>query len=109
MPPRGFETPREGGLGLRAIASASGLSISLLPNGCLFAIEHAHDRGRTLVSQILGSPLDGGIARLLLRVGPAVAEAVGPGARVSVGAGEDRFVWEGATAGLRHRATLWLH
>ena len=50
-------------------------------------IEHRHERGRTLINQVLGSPLDGGIARLYLRVRapePVVVEAVGPGARVSV-------------------------
>ena len=108
---RTFETPREGDLGLRRIDSQSGLSISVLPNACLFAIEHQHRGGRTLINQIHGSPLDGGIGRLCLRVGgeaPAVVEAVGPGARVEFGAAGDRFTWTGASSGLRHQVTLWL-
>ena len=111
-PLRTFETPRESDLGLRRIANASGLSISVLPNGCVFAIEHRHERGRTLINQIQGSPLDGGIGRLCLRVGApeaAVVEAVGPGAKVSLAAADDRFTWEGATPGVRHSVSLWLH
>ena len=111
-PLRTFETPRESDLGLRRIANLSGLSISVLPNGCVFAIEHQHERGRTLINQIQGSPLDGGIARLFLRVGapePAVVEAVGAGAKVGFGAADDRFTWEGAAAGVRHEVSLWLH
>ena len=80
---RTFETPHESGLGLRRIANPSGLAISVLPNGCVFAIEHQHERGRTLINQVQGSPLDGGIARLYLRIRapePAVAETVGPDA-----------------------------
>ncbi|HVL21151.1 MAG TPA: hypothetical protein VM422_09265, partial [Amaricoccus sp.] len=74
---RTFETPRAGDLGLRCIESRSGMAAALLPNGCLFAIEHRRDAARTLVSQIEGSPLDGGIGRLFLRVGTEVVEAVG--------------------------------
>ena len=65
---RELTTPGTSALGLRHITSRSGLTISLLPNGSLFAIEHGHERGRTRVSLIEGSPLDGGIARLYLRV-----------------------------------------
>ncbi|TPE51448.1 cellobiose phosphorylase [Amaricoccus solimangrovi] len=110
MTPRArFETPREEDLGPRRLTGAAGLSISLLPNGCLHAIAHRRANGRTLISQIPGSPLDGGIGRLFLRLDGRVAEAVGPGARVAVGAAEDRFVWEGAAGAARHRVTLWLH
>lgn len=109
---RTFRTPGESALGLRRIANRSGLSISALPNGCIFAIEHRHRRGRTMINQVEGSPLDGGIGRLYLRIRapvPTTVEAVGPGARVGFGAGDDRFVWDGATGGLRHRVALWLH
>jgi hypothetical protein len=109
---RTFETPHEGDLSLRRIANQSGLAISVLPNGCVFAIEHQHERGRTLVNQVQGAPLDGGIARLYLRIRapePAVAEAVGPRAQVSFGAAADRFTWDGATTGAQHHVSLWLH
>ena len=56
-PLRNFTTPREDDLGLRRISNLSGLSISVLPNGCVFAIEHQHERGRTLINQVHGSPL----------------------------------------------------
>lgn len=108
---RTFETPREDDLGLRRIANAAGVAVSVLPNGCVFAITHDGAAGRTLVSQVEGSPLDGGIGRLFLRVGTGaeVVEVVGPGARAAVGVDGDRVVWEGAVPGLRHRTTLWLH
>ena len=107
-----FETPAEGDLGLRRIANESGVSLSVLPNGSLFAIEHQHERGRIMINQVLGSPLDGGIARLYLRIRapePAVAQAIGPGAEVSFGAAADRFTWKGATRGMQHKVSLWLH
>jgi 1,2-beta-oligoglucan phosphorylase len=107
-----FMTPRESDLGLRRITNQAGLSLSVLPNGCIFAIEHQHERGRTLINQVQGSPLDGGIARLYLRIRapePVVAEAVGPSARVSFGGTADRFTWDGATGGMRHSVSLWLH
>lgn len=109
---RTFTTPREADLGLRRITNAAGLSISVLPNGCVFAIEHEDSRGRTLVNQVLGSPLDGGIGRLFLRTGAPkakVVQAVGPYADLRLGAADDRFVWEGESFGIRHRVTLWLH
>jgi 1,2-beta-oligoglucan phosphorylase len=105
-------TPRDDDLGLHRIANQSGLALSVLPNGCVFAIEHRHERGRTLINQVQGSPLDGGIARLYLRIRapePTVAEAVGPSAQVSFGVTADRFVWDGATRGVRHDVSLWLH
>ncbi|HTO84368.1 MAG TPA: cellobiose phosphorylase, partial [Methylomirabilota bacterium] len=105
-------TPRDADLGLRQIGNASGLSVSLLPNGCPFSIEHQRDRDRIMLNQVLGSPVDGGIFRLYLRVGgarPFIAQAVGPRARVRCGAAADRFVWDGETDGVSHRVTLWLH
>jgi cellobiose phosphorylase len=105
-------TPRDGDLGLRRISNGAGLSVGLLPNGTVFAIEHAVGNSRILVNQLLGSPLHGGIGRLILRVGgdaPLVVEIVGPAAEVDVGVGPDRIVWAGETAGIRHLMTLWLH
>ena len=77
---RAFETPREADLGLRRIASEAGLSISVLPTGYVFAIEHRHERGRTMINLVEGSPHGGGIGRLYLRIRApeaAIAEAVG--------------------------------
>jgi hypothetical protein len=105
-------TPREGDLGLRRITNRAGMSISVLPNGCIFAIEHQRERDRTMVNQVLGSPLQGGIARLYFRAHAPdrlVAQAVGPGAKVGFGSIDDRFAWQGETAGVGHRAVLWLH
>jgi cellobiose phosphorylase len=104
-------TPRDDDLGLRRIANAAGLSVSVLPNGCLFAIEHEQAGSRIMLNQVLGSPVGGSIARLCLRIGgarPRVIEIVGPAARARVGADADRVVWDGETDIARHRVTLWL-
>jgi len=53
--------PRDGDLGLVRIANGSGLSVSVLPNGCLFAIEYGDESGRVMINQVLGSPIAGGI------------------------------------------------
>ncbi len=107
-----WKTPRDRDLGLRWIENGAGLAIGVLPNGCLFAIEHRRADGAILINQLLGSPIARGVARLYLRLGgetPLCVEAVGPGAQIRFGAAADRFVWEGETKGLRHRATLSLH
>ena len=113
MPPkRSFSTPRESGLGLRRVTNAAGLDFSVLPNGCVFALEHEQGQSRTMLSQVLGSPLGGGIMRILVRTGganPSIVEAAGPRAKVNFGAAADRFVWKGEAQGLRHCVTLWLH
>ena len=65
-----------------------------------------------MINQLLGSPVDGGIARLYLRIGgaaPISVAAAGPGAKGRFGAAGDRFVWEAQTSGLHHRVTLSLH
>src|SRR4029453_4688064 len=104
-------TPRDGDLGLRHVANATGLAISVLPNGSLFAVEHQHERGRVMLNQVLGSPIDGGIARVYLRMGGPEPRTlrIGSGAAGRFGAAADRFVWEGESLGLQHRVTLWLH
>ncbi|MGI8570190.1 MAG: GH36-type glycosyl hydrolase domain-containing protein [Methylocella sp.] len=109
---RSWKTPRESDLGLFRIENCTGLSLSVLPNGCIFAIEHRREDGTTMINQLLGSPVDGGIARLYLRLGGAAPITIvvsGPGAKGRFGAAGDRFVWEGETSGLRHRVTLALH
>ncbi|MBI4204070.1 MAG: hypothetical protein HY527_03515 [Betaproteobacteria bacterium] len=67
--------------------------------------------GTILINQVLASPVEGGIGRILLRIGgaePFIVHAVGPGARIRLGVTEDRVVWEGETGGIRHRVTLKL-
>ncbi len=108
---RRLHTPREDDLGLRRISSAAGIGISVLPNGSVFAIEHRSSSEAVLINQVLGSTLDGGIGRVLLRLGgasAAIVEAVGPHARVRVGINERCVVWEGVTRAIRHRVTLRL-
>ncbi len=108
---RRITLPLEDELGLHRLTNPSGLEIGVLPNGCLFAIEHVAGEERTMISQVFGSPLGGGIGRVLLRLGGerrAVAIA-GAGARVRIGTGGDRFVWDGETEDVKHRVTLWLH
>jgi cellobiose phosphorylase len=108
---RTWNTPREQDLGLRRLANRAGLSISVLPNGSVFAIEHRTASGTILINQVLASPIEGGISRIFVRMGgpePFIAPAVGSGARIRLGVAEDRVVWEGETGGIRHRVTLRL-
>ena len=108
---RGWTTPRDRDLRLRRIENRAGLSISVLPNGCVFAIEHTRKDGVIVVNQLLGSPMDDGIGRVYLRVdgaAPFLIQAAGSNALF--GAASDRFVWEGeARGGIRYRTTLSLH
>lgn len=109
---RTWKMPRDGGLGLRWIENPAGLAIGALPSGAIFTIEHRRTDGATQINQLLGSPIARGLARLYLRIGgetPICVDVIGPGANMRFGAAADRFVWEGETKGLRHRATLSLH
>ncbi len=105
-------TPRRDDLGLVQIANSAGLSISLLPSGAIFAIEHVEPKRRIMINQVLGSPIASGMGRLFLRVGgsePAIVPVIGPEAGLRIGGSDDRFVWEGEHRGVSHRVTLWLH
>src|ERR1700745_2701415 len=109
---RRWKTPRERDIGLYRIENRAGLSISVLPNGGVFAIEHRREDETTMINQLLGSPGDGGTARLFLRIAAATPISVattGPGGKGCFGAASNHFVWEGETSGLRHRVTLSLN
>ncbi|MBX5202000.1 cellobiose phosphorylase [Rhizobium sp. NZLR1] len=109
---RSLQMPRRDDLGLLAISNGSGLSISALPNGTLFAIEYADDKGSVQVNQIQGSPLIGGIGRLYLRVGgarPDVVEIVGPRANGSFGHKATSFSWSGEAGDIHYNVRLELH
>ncbi|ANM14259.1 MULTISPECIES: GH36-type glycosyl hydrolase domain-containing protein [unclassified Rhizobium] len=111
-PARSFQMPRRDELGLLAISNGSGLSISALPNGTLFAIEYADDKGSVQINQIQGSPLIGGIGRLYLRIGgarPEVVEIVGPRANGGFGYDATRFSWSGKTGDIGYNVRLELH
>ena len=105
-------TPRRDDLGLVQIANSAGVSVSLLPSGAIFAIEHVDAKRRIMINQVLASPIANGIGRLFLRTGgpePAILPVIGPEAGLRVGASDDRVVWEGEESGVSHRVTLWLH
>src|SRR6516225_5439686 len=99
-------TPRRDDLGLVQIANSAGMSISLLPTGAIFAIEHADPKRRIMINQVLASPIANGLGRLYLRVGGPdrrILSTVGPEAGLRIGAAGDRFVWEGEESGVSHR------
>jgi len=105
-------TPRRDDLGLVQITNSAGISVSLLPSGAIFAIEHADPKRRIMINQVLSSPIASGLGRLFLRAGgpePAILSVIGPEAGLRAGASNDRFVWEGEGSGVSHRVTLWLH
>jgi cellobiose phosphorylase len=104
-------TPHIDDLGLERIVNRSGLSISLLPNGAVFSLEHAEGARRIVINQTFASPIAGGMGRLLLRIGgaePAILACAGAEAPGRVGTAADRFVWEGIQRGILCRASLWL-
>ena len=105
-------TPHRDDLDLVRIANGSGLSVSVLPTGAIFAIEHNEANRRIVVNQTLALPIANGMARLYLRVGgstPTILSLMGPETPLRVGASDDRYVWEGEQSGVGHRVTLWLH
>ena len=104
---RSWKTPRDQDLGLRRIENDAGLSISLLPNGCIFAIEHRRSDGTIVINQLLGSPIDGSVGRIYLRVGGERPFSIQTASAQFTALG-DRFVWEGETSHIRHRLTLSL-
>ena len=109
LKPRNWTTPRDDSLGLSRIESRAGLAIQALPNGCIFSIEHRHQGGAILINQLLGSPIDGSVQRIYLRIeGEAPVEIVGPGADIAFGAGPDCFIWTGESLGVSHRVALFL-
>jgi cellobiose phosphorylase len=98
------------GFGLHQIGNPDGLRLSVLPNGCIYAIEYQE----ILISQVLANPLAGGIHRLYLRVfddqGICFTEVVGPRATSRLQRAADRVVWSGEwRGGLLYRCTCWLH
>ena len=91
-------TPRRDQLGLLRIANGSGLSVSVLPTGAIFAIEHAEANRRIVINQTLALPIANGMARLYLRVSgarPVTLPVIGPETPLRVGSSDDRYVWEG--------------
>ncbi len=107
----GFTLACEADLGLQRIANSGGLSVGILPNGAIFAIEYGEGDPRIMLNQVLGSPVHGGIGRLILRVRGMEQRTIaltGPDAQVEFGVGEDRVVWAGVTGGVRHRVSLRL-
>jgi 1,2-beta-oligoglucan phosphorylase len=111
-PANSLITPRRDDLGLMQIVNKVGCSISVLPNGALFAIEHTEGGRRIMINQSLALPIASGMGRLCLRISgtePMTLPIVGPEARCRVGAADDRFVWTGEQCGVHHQVSLSLH
>ena len=105
-------TPHRDELDLLRIANGSGLSVSVLPTGAIFAIEHTQANRRIMINQTLASPIANGMGRLYVRTGGERSTnlaVMGPEAPLHVGSLDDRTVWEGEQRGVGHRVTLWLH
>ncbi len=67
-------TPRRDELDLLRIANSAGLSISVLPSGAIFAIEHTQANRRIMINQTLALPIANGMGRLYVRMGGAAAD-----------------------------------
>src|SRR6478672_3667590 len=101
-------TPRRDELDLLRIANGSGLSVSVLPTGAIFAIEHTDANRRIVINQTLALPIADGMARLYVRTGggrPLTLLVIGPETPLRVGSSDDRHVWEGKESGVRHQVT----
>src|SRR4029077_17198002 len=88
-------TPGRDDLGLLRIANGSGLSVSILPTGAIFAIEHAAASRRIVINQTLDFAIGDGMARIYLRTGgrePAILSMMGPEASLRVGSSNDHYV-----------------
>lgn len=106
-----MKTPSRDDLGLAQISNNTGLSISRLPNGNIFAIEHRHDNQSIMINQTLALPIEGGMGGIVLRVGgnkPVNISILGHGAQSNIGVTDDSFVWEGNQNKLRYRVMLSL-
>ena len=107
-----FVTPRIADLDLKRIANRTGTSISVLPSGAIFAIEHVRGGQTITLDQILGSPIAAGMGGLFLRTSgrePEVMSLLSPTGQIRFGAADDRFVWRGACGDFRYEVVLWLH
>ena len=66
--------------------------------------------GRTMINQLMASPLDGSLNNLYLRIhgesGIRSCPLLGVHSGSSVRAGEGRLVWEGAAEGIAYRVTF---
>ncbi|HEY6824944.1 MAG TPA: hypothetical protein VI195_10920, partial [Steroidobacteraceae bacterium] len=105
-------TPRADDLGLSRLRNPSGLQISLLPNGAIFALEHVEESRRVMVNRCFGSPIAGSMSRLYMRCRGRVAEVVpiaGAPSRCRTAAMGERFRWQGERSGVAHEVTLQLH
>ncbi|MBN8999406.1 MAG: cellobiose phosphorylase, partial [Rhizobiales bacterium] len=105
-----FSTPRADALGLATARSASGLTVSRLPNGSIFEIGHRDDQGAVMINQVLGSPVGDGIGRIVLRrdADAPVTTIMGGEAESRLGAAEDGFLFEGERDGIGHSVELRL-
>ena len=107
-----LKTPLPIDLGLRTISNQTGLSISRLPNGAIFAIEYEDSVRKVMINQVLGSPISGGMMGLYLRTKGETnwpQPLLGQGAIYSLADGDDRFVWAGERDGLAWQVNLRLH
>jgi len=90
------------------LRNRAGLSIEILDNGSPFAIRH----GDILVNQVLGSPVEGGLANVYLRrrtrSGISSFPLLGPASPSRFRASRHGAAWEGSVDGLDYWCTLRL-
>ena len=90
------------------LRNAAGLKIELLDNGSPFSIRH----GEVLINQVLGSPVEGGIANIHLRrrtrAGISSAPLLGPASGSRFAATDAGATWEGSVEGIDYSLALRL-
>jgi 1,2-beta-oligoglucan phosphorylase len=88
---------------MKIAASRRSRALADRPNGGIFALEHTRGHERIMISQLLASPIAGGMGRLCLRTSdpePLILPLIGPESRCRAGVANDRFVWEWEASGV---------
>ena len=100
--------PSSAAYGLLDLTNPSGLRIQLLPSGEIFAIRH----GATLLNQVIPTPAERGMHRLVLRMlgadGIQSVDLLTEGAAFQQN-GELQVGWQGASHGVEYAVRLTLH
>ena len=104
------QIPAAASYGLIELANGSGLRMQILPGGELFAIRH----GATLINQVLPTPAERGLRRLVLRDRTSgevrVTDLLAPGQGIHFRQVDARQAcWSGFSSGWAHTVTLCVH
>jgi len=105
MQPVTRHIPSSEAYGLIELTNPSGLRLQLLPQGELFAIRHK----ATLINQVIPTPAERGMHRLVLRECGKIVDLIAGGAAAFRQDTERQVCWAGRTGDWEHTVRLRLH